>query len=115
MTLDSSCAYSAYIKPVVSYHAMNIVGTKGIVRSYGNEEDSVEPTLVSETFADSFCPDKSSNKSGTIGELLADFADAVEGRKPVSPEMAMGEDGLMAQIIMDEANRQAVMQKETIT
>ena len=46
-----------------------------------------------------------------MGELLADFADVVEGRKPLPDEIATGKDGLMAQIIMDEANQQAVMRK----
>jgi len=113
VTLNDSLSYSAYIEPKVSSQILTIVGTEGVIRSYADEENHIEPTLISEKLTEHYSPKESSSKVGAMGELLADFADAAEGRKPLPDEIATGKDGLMAQIIMDEANQQAVMRKET--
>lgn len=109
VTLNDSFSYGAYIEPTVTSEVLSIVGTKGVIRSYADEENHIEPTLTSEKLTDCYSPGKFSGKNEATAELLADFADVFEGRKPLPDEIATGEDGLMAQIIVDEANQQAVM------
>jgi predicted dehydrogenase len=105
MTLTYSYAYAAYIDKKTMSSGKIVVGDKGVVHFY--EDDLRKPfmKLVSETKDETF---EAHNTQHTlaIGWLLDDLADCVLNDKPLSAELATAEDGLKAQIVVDEALRQ---------
>ena len=107
VTLNSSYSYGAYIaehKPHSS--VMTIVGSTGVVNFSSDFEKSTDLRIVSEKLSETF-PHESVPHSQAIGWLADDFADVVEGRIASTPELATGRDGLMAQIVVDKALKQA--------
>lgn len=105
-TLNASFAYTAAIEPKALSDVMTIVGTEGVINFFEDHTGPAEVRLHSRNLLASI-PSKATDHAQVMITLLCDFADAVEGRPP-APEMATGEDGLMAQIFVEQANRQAL-------
>lgn len=106
VTLNASFAYGAYMTPNVYSNALTIVGTRGVVNSF---EDRTGPSTVNLIGQGHSAVHMLSDTSHTdvMTKLLRDFAYAADGKRPPR-EVASGEDGLMAQIFVEEANRQSV-------
>jgi len=96
-----------------------IVGTKGVA-SMALDTDSVEAfteavvevRLNSEDRQEVFKSSHTSHSS-PIGSMLDDLAAFIEDGTALPPWVATGEDGLQAQFAMDEANEQAVKERQT--
>lgn len=108
-TMNCSFSLTAYIEPALRHDSLAIVGTKGaIVRGRDKAEGVAEFHLVSEALTAS-CPVEAKGHDKTIVHVVEDFV-KVAGGAPFPPELASGEDGLMAQICTHEANTLAVEQ-----
>ncbi len=108
VTLNASFAYTAYIKPSDLHDTIVLVGTEGVIdvrRGAGTGKDTVRLISASLTETREFATE---GHADVIPQLLADFAALVAGTAPRPAALATGEDGLMAQVIVDEANRQSV-------
>jgi predicted dehydrogenase len=105
VTLNCSFAYGAYIEPRPRSHVVTVVGTKGVISFCDDEDETSAVKLVAADLSDSVAFE-SVPHSLAIGWLLDDFAEVLRGRKPKSPELATGHDGLMAQIAVEEALKQ---------
>ncbi|MCX5661373.1 MAG: Gfo/Idh/MocA family oxidoreductase [Planctomycetota bacterium] len=109
VTLNASFAYSAYIKPHAYSHVLTVVGSQGVINHF---EDRVAPSVVRLT-SEALTATHEVTATGhadVMTKLIRDLADAAEG-KPIPREMARGEDGLAAQIFVEEANKQAVARR----
>lgn len=109
-SINVSMGYTAQIRATASIHTMTIVGDKGVVDCDGYKDGKRCVTLTSDTLTESI-PLAGCGHLKAIGLLADDFADVVEGRKASSEQLADGEDGLAAQIIVEEANAQALTRK----
>lgn len=108
VTLNASFAYAAYIAPRDRVDTIRLIGTDGVLEFRMDPvvgKDSVRLTSASLTETREFA---SEGHAAVIPQLLADFDAVVTRGVPPPPAMATGEDGLMAQSIVNEANRQAV-------
>ena len=108
VTLNASFAYTAYIQPCDLHDTIVLVGTDGVIdfrRGGGVGKDIVRIISASLTETREF---PSEGHDAVIPQLLDEFAAVVTGGAPRPPTLATGEDGLMAQVIVDEANRQSV-------
>ena len=108
VTLNASFAYTAYIQPRDLHDTIVLVGTEGVIdfrRGGGVGKDIVRVISASLTETREFATE---GHADVIPQLLADFEAVVTRGAPWPPTMATGEDGLMAQVIVDEANRQSV-------
>ncbi len=112
-TINVSLGYGAQMKPVASSEVMTIVGDKGVINLF-NDRIGASPVvrLHSDTL-EADCPLESPEHSKVMVQMLRDFADAAGGGS-LKPELAAGEDGLQAQIFVDEANRQAVEKRDDL-
>jgi len=119
VTVNNSMGYAASIKPRPMNEVMVIVGTKGVA-SMALDTDSVEAfteavvevRLNSEDRQEVFKSSHTSHSS-PIGSMLDDLAAFIEDGTALPPWVATGEDGLQAQFAMDEANEQAVKERQT--
>jgi len=107
VTLNASFAYTAYITQQTSYHGLAIVGDRGVIALAPDAEGKATFKLVSETATES-CGLVDADHAEVIPRVLTELDAVVNDGRPLPPFLATGEDGLMAQIIVDEANRQAV-------
>lgn len=105
ITLTYSYAYGAYIDKRTMSSGKILVGNKGIVHYYEDDQRKPFMKLVSETHEETF-EASTVQHSLAIGWLVDDLADSIHNNKPLSPELATGKDGLMAQIVVEEALRQ---------
>lgn len=104
-TLSASFAYGAYMQPKAYSDVHTIVGSDGVINSFGDYLRPLTMQLHSQTLTTSV--DFSHiEHSAPMAELTRDFADAIEG-KPLSPRMATGVDGWQAQVYVERANRDA--------
>ena len=110
VTVNTSFAFTAYIPqrlPSANYYTLAILGEKGVVVLHQAPDGASHVQIVSETLNE-VVPFIPHGHTSVIVSVLNDFAAAVLTGRPLPPEIATGEDGLMAQTIVDEANRQAV-------
>ncbi|MDO9540942.1 MAG: Gfo/Idh/MocA family oxidoreductase [Kiritimatiellia bacterium] len=112
VTVTYSYAYTAYIKATATASCgITIVGKKGVISHCTDYEKPADMKLTSEDLVESF-PIESVPHKLAIGWLVDDFADFIEGRKKTWPaELATGHDGLVAQLVVDEALTQTRTQK----
>ena len=106
VTLNASFAYTASIKEGSEFNNMTIVGTRGVIEVQTDRESNTTVRVVSDNGSEIVSAAELSH-AAVIPQLLEDFAAAVENGSPPAARMATGEDGLAAQEIVDEANRQA--------
>jgi predicted dehydrogenase len=110
VTLNSSFAYTAYIKPTAYSDMLTVVGDKGVISYMDDQNGQGEVKLVSEALQESI-PFAHVSHVDAIGWVVDEFADVIEGRAALSDKLATGEDGWMAQLITDEANRQCIARR----
>jgi predicted dehydrogenase len=106
VTLNASYAYTAHIKPRASTESISIAGTNGVINYCGDEEGGTLLKLTSEDRTESI-PFEDVPHYLAIGWLLDDFAEMLSGAKERSPELASGQDGLIAQEATEQALRDA--------
>ncbi len=109
-TLNSSFSFTAYIPqriPSSNYDSMSILGDKGVVVLHQEPDGARSLQIVSETLSEVVPFVGHGGKTGVVS-LLNDFASSILTGRPLPPEAATGHDGLMAQLIVGEANRDAV-------
>jgi predicted dehydrogenase len=107
VTVNASFSYTAHIKETHSYHECTVVGEKGVVTLEKDNNGVKGFRLVSESLS-SFFPLAEEGHAEAIPHVLNELDAAVTEKKKPSPSLAMGIDGLMAQIAMDAANQEAV-------
>jgi predicted dehydrogenase len=108
VTLNASFAYTAYIKPKDLHDTIVLLGTEGIVDcrfDIATGKHVVRLTSASLTESRECMAE---DHAVVIPQLLADFDAVVTGSAAWPPTLANGHDGWMAQILVEEANRQAV-------
>lgn len=105
VTLNASFSYTAYIPHRAYSDVLTIVGTRGVVNHF---HDRLGKSAVQLHSADLVTQIESGDTghANVMVSMLRDFADACGGKTP-PPQLALVEDGLQAQIFVDEANRQA--------
>jgi predicted dehydrogenase len=107
-TLNASFAYTAYIPGRLFNDVLTIVGTHGVVSHMGDMQTPSVVKLVSADLTEEVPWDDASHDHVMVS-LLNEFCDVAEGRKPAADAVfATGQDGLMAQVFVEEANRQAL-------
>lgn len=107
VTMNSSYAYGAYIAEHRPHsRMMTIVGNKGIINFSTDYEKSTDLKLISEGLTET-CVVETVPHSLAIGWLLDDFAAVVQEGKPFPAELPTGRDGLMAQVVVEDALHQA--------
>lgn len=109
VTLNASFSYGAYIEPRAYSHVTTVVGSRGVVNHFEDRIAKSELRLTSADLTTSL-EVTGTGHADVMTKLVRDLADAAEG-KPLPREMAQGEDGLAAQIFVEEANRQAVAKR----
>jgi predicted dehydrogenase len=134
VTLGASFAYTAHIEPRAYSDVITVVGTEGVINYFDDRSgDLGEPgsaadahggalmTLTSKTLTTSL-PVKHADHADFMVAFLRDVRDRIEGRATTpgagagaEAPMATGEDGLMAQVLVEEANRQAVEARQRWT
>jgi len=107
VTVNASLAYTAYIKERHSTHGCIIVGDKGVITDDHDQAGRKVFRLVGESLS-ATCPLAEEGHGMVIPRLLEELDMVVSEGKPMSPSMATGYDGLMAQIAMDAANSEAL-------
>ena len=108
VTLNASFAYTAYIEPSDQHDTIVLLGTGGVIdfrRDSAGGKEIVRLTSASLTETREFATE---GHADAIPQLLSDFDAVVTQDLTPPPALATGHDGLMAQIIVAEANRQAV-------
>lgn len=110
VTSNSSFAYTAYIEPVARSNVMTIVGTQGVINHFEDEEGSALLKLVSKDKREAVQVQHVGHNLA-IAWLIDAFCELVQGHQAASSVLATGYDGLMAQVITDEVNRQAVARR----
>jgi predicted dehydrogenase len=108
--ISVSMGYAAQIEARTSSSGLTIVGDRGVIDEVTGTDGKVEVRLTSETLCET-CPVLHKGHAETIGWMLDDFADVVEGREQSSDRLATGEDGLIAQQLVEVANAQAVARR----
>lgn len=107
VSMNVSNGYTAQIEARATSHTLTVVGDKGVVSLAAGKDGESKATLTSDTLTESVVVVSYGHKQA-IGWMLDDFADVVEGRKSASDRLANGADGLAAQVLVDQVNRQAV-------
>lgn len=110
-TVNVSMGYAAQIDPRPMTESLAIVGDKGVVSMAIDEPDPDHfrttrsvVRLASERLETTIPVDYAPH-AAAIGQMLTDIAKVLSG-EPVPPQLATGEDGLVAQSAVDEALRQ---------
>jgi len=120
VTVNTSMAYAANIKPRPMNEVLVIAGTRGVI-SLTIDEPTPEKfsttgarvNLHCEDRVES-CPVNHPNHNEVIGLLLDDLAGVIQGH-PAPPELAQGNDGLMAQIALEQANADSLLHQSGTT
>lgn len=107
VTVNASFAYTAYIKAAAQYEGLVIIGTKGVIALDRDPQGQHEFILIGEDGEERFSHEDVGHGSA-ITLALNDLATAITHGTPLPPALATGYDGLMAQLITDAANEQAV-------
>jgi len=118
VTVNASMGYAASIEPRPMNEILVIAGTKGVVSLAIDEptpdafvHTAARVRISSERLCETI-PIVELDHPKAIGMLLDDFAGLIEGSKSSPPELAMGEDGLAAQIATEWANDSAVADRK---
>lgn len=107
-TLTSSFAYCANIEERRRCFTLTVVGDQGVVNWAWDGVEMLDVTLVDANGVETF-PYKPMHHSEAIQMMMGDFCRALSSTDaPWPPELASGEDGLMAQLIVDEALKQTL-------
>ncbi len=110
VTVNASFALTAYIDRRIqgnSHEGLVVIGRKGVILLREGPSGERHLQLVCESGEETVPLDERGH-TPVIASLLTDFAGAVARNKPLPPEIANGNDGLMAVLCAGEANRQAV-------
>jgi predicted dehydrogenase len=110
VTVNASFAFTAYIPQRLkssNYDTLSILGDKGVIVLHQAPDGERHLQLVSDSLT-RVVPFTPHGHTSVITLLLNDFSKAVRLGKPLPLEIATGHDGLMAQLVTDEANRLAV-------
>lgn len=113
-TVNASFAFTAYIPQRTrnaNYRNLAIVGERGVVAYHHDIDGTGAFELVSESQS-AVEPARYHGHCVDIAALLDRFATAIRRGEPLPPDVAGGYDGLMAQLCMDEANRQAIRHRD---
>jgi predicted dehydrogenase len=119
-TVNVSMGYAAQIPPRPMCEVLTIVGNRGVVsmmEDIPNVEKRVQLETVVRLFSETGqedCRVIEPPHHIAITRLLDDLADVVDGGKSPSGEMPTGEDGLMAQIAVEQANADAIKHRVTL-
>lgn len=105
VTLNSSYAYCANIKPRPQSFVLTVVGDLGVVNWAWDGENSLDLTLTSRDKIESVTFGRM-HHSQAITYMVSDFASAVADPTDWPECLARAEDGLAAQEITDESLRQ---------
>jgi len=109
VTLNNSFAYTAYISRRAIYGSTIVVGTKGVIEEYFDNATHRESVrIVCDTLEETVTERAAGGHGNHISMMLSDLCGSLASGAPLPPTIATGEDGLMAQVIADEANRQAL-------
>ena len=112
VTLEDSLAYGAYMHERHQHHTKAILGEKGVIALDRDEEGREVFRLVSDSLS-ATCPLASEGHGSAIAKVLEDMVPVITDGAPVPPSLATGHDGLMAQIVVDAANRSAIENGDT--
>ncbi len=104
-TLNASFAYTAYIEPTAASHVLTIVGTDGVVSEMSDGGGITK--LVSSRGSEDVAS-HSPGHAAPMTRMLEAVADAIEKKTELPPQVATGDDGLMAQMFTEQANEQCV-------
>lgn len=107
VTLNASFAHTAHIQAQHQHHGCVIEGEKGVIVLEHNDAGVEGYRLVSDSLA-AFHSMNEAGHASVIPRVIEELDAAVTNGTPPSPSLATGFDGLMAQIAMDEANRDAI-------
>ena len=110
VNLTASFSYTAYIEPRAESDVLTIVGTDGIISEMYEQREQRTLRLVSKSGEETLTADQLTAPK-PIAQLLRDVADAAEGRQPLPPEAATGEDGWQAQVFVEQANAEAAAKR----
>lgn len=110
VTVNASFAFTAYIPQRLrsaNFDGLAILGDKGVIVLHQAPDGQRHLQIVSRTL-EKTVPFVPHGHTSVITLLLTDFARSIRRRESLPEVMATGVDGLMAQMITDEANRLAV-------
>lgn len=110
VTLNASFAYSAYIEPKAYSHGVTVVGSRGVISHFDDRTGTTALKLVSAQRSHNLEVTQTDH-ADAMKQLILDVASAARGEAELTRTTAQGEDGLMAQIFVEEANRQAVARR----
>lgn len=106
VSVNASLGYTSQIKPKHMNEVITIVGNKGIISLMGDDHGKVK--IIAESKQEEFAHDSPGHAS-VMEEFMRDVADVVEGKRKIEDvTFASGRDGLAAQWLTVEANRQAL-------
>ena len=109
-TLDASFAYGAYIEEKAHTDILTIVGMDGVVSQMSDDNTPGVIRLTSKHGSETLdC--EALGHAEPMTQMLCTVADVIEGRRQLPPEVATGDDGLMAQMFTEQANEQAVARR----
>ena len=110
ITVNASFAFNAYIPRRLknpNFNNLAILGEAGVIVLHHSADGRAELELLGRDRAAVEVLQSSTHQTD-IAEILDTFSRSVRAGRPLPPEVATGHDGLMAQLCMDEANRQAI-------
>lgn len=102
VTVTYSYSFAAYIEAKATNQMLIAVGNKGIIDYYTDKNGIHEMRLVSKDKTESF-PVEVPGHNLAIGALCSDFADAIEESSARPARLPSGEDGLIAQEVVEKA------------
>ena len=106
VSVNASLGYTSQIKPKHMNEVITIVGNKGVISLMGDDHGKVK--IISESVQEEF-DHETPGHAEVMVEFMQDVADVVEGKRAVADvTFASGRDGLAAQWLTVEANRQAM-------
>lgn len=110
-TVNVSMGYAAQIEPQPMTESLFIVGDKGVVSMAIDEPDREQFRVTKATVRlasgqlETAVPVEHPGHRTAIGKMLSDVAAVLAG-EPLPPQLATGDDGLIAQSVVDDALRQ---------
>lgn len=107
VTLTESFAWTARIPARHHRESLAILGDTGVITLEPDASGTLKLHLISEAGTE-VAPMSEAGHAMVIPRVLADAAAVIEAGVPAPPSLATGNDGLMAQIALDAANRCAV-------
>ena len=109
VTLNDSFAYTAYIKQRAIHGSTTLIGTKGVIEvTYDCNTHHETVHITSDSLEETMTHFSPGGHGNHISLLLKDLCSSLAANSQLPSSIATGEDGLMAQMIADEANHQAL-------